>query len=197
MKARVKSNTVNTRHYVYRALKAIGENGFDGVTLRAKSTSIALEQLGVIPTDTPATVRHRIMQELRRQALITETRPDPTTLTLQLTVHGIHRLQRLELDTLSIATPDEWDGIWRMVTFDIPARRHESRYIMTSQLRRLGFVLLQNSIWLHPYPCFAHVETIVTYANLAQYVSLAELRRLDPLSEKRMLRHFPELKYSR
>lgn len=186
-----------TRDYVYLALKAIGVNGLDGVILQARSAATALEQFTVIDSNTPASLRHRIMQELRRQNLITESKLDDSTIKLQLTVHGVQRLQRLELDAISIDTPDKWDGMWRMVTFDIPARRQESRYIMTSQLRRLGFVLLQNSIWLHPYPCFAQVETIVKYANLAQYVSLAELRRLDLLSEKRMLRHFPELKYSR
>lgn len=182
-----------TREYVYHALKAIGANGLDGITIHATSAAVALEKLAVIDHTTPVPMRHRIMQELRRQSLITESKPDESSVKLQLTVHGIHRLQRLELDTLSIDSPDQWDGLWRMVTFDIPARRQESRYIMTSQLRRLGFTLLQNSIWVHPYPCFTQAESIVTYANLQQFVSLAEIRRLDPLSEKRLLRKYPNL----
>lgn len=183
---------MKTRQLIHSALAVIGEGGFDGVSVRAESLGEALETLGVY-TNLPPTIRHRLAQELRRQELITETK-ESDMITLQLSVRGIHRLQRLEISALKIATPQAWDHLWRMVMFDIPARRQESRYILTSELRRLGFVMVQKSMWLHPYPCYEVVQQVVDYANLQQFVSIAEISHLDSHSTSQMIRRYPELR---
>jgi DNA-binding transcriptional regulator PaaX len=44
-----------------------------------------------------------------------------------------------------------WDGIWRVVTFDLPEVRHKERHRLSRALRgrQLGF--LQRSVWVWPH----------------------------------------------
>jgi phenylacetic acid degradation operon negative regulatory protein len=43
-----------------------------------------------------------------------------------------------------------WDGVWRMVLFDVPQSRASLRVNLCRKLRRLRFGWLQNSVWLSP-----------------------------------------------
>ncbi len=47
----------------------------------------------------------------------------------------------------------KWDGRWRMVAFDIPERRRATRLRLRSVMREIGFVRLQDSVWVYPYDC--------------------------------------------
>ena len=49
--------------------------------------------------------------------------------------------------------PKRWDGKWRMLIFDIPERRRPLRAKVRATLRELGFVRLQDSVWVFPYDC--------------------------------------------
>jgi phenylacetic acid degradation operon negative regulatory protein len=45
-----------------------------------------------------------------------------------------------------------WDGLWRMVVFDVPAGQHALRMRLHRYLRENGFGYLQNSVWITPDP---------------------------------------------
>lgn len=47
----------------------------------------------------------------------------------------------------------KWDGRWRMVAFDIPERRGAVRFRLRSAMREIGFVRMQDSVWVYPYDC--------------------------------------------
>lgn len=47
----------------------------------------------------------------------------------------------------------KWDGRWRMVAFDIPERRRGVRSRLRAVMREIGFVRLQDSVWVYPYDC--------------------------------------------
>ena len=49
--------------------------------------------------------------------------------------------------------PNKWDGRWRMVIFDIVEKRRARRDWLRRELHHVGFVRLQNSVWITPYPC--------------------------------------------
>jgi len=46
-----------------------------------------------------------------------------------------------------------WDGRWRMIVFDIPERRKSVRFRLCAIMRDIGFVRLQDSVWVYPYDC--------------------------------------------
>lgn len=45
-----------------------------------------------------------------------------------------------------------WDGLWRLVLFDVPEDRHPHRLRLRRYLRAKGFGYLQGSAWVTPFP---------------------------------------------
>jgi len=46
-----------------------------------------------------------------------------------------------------------WNGRWRVVIFDIPERRRRTRDRLRIVMQEVGFVRLQDSVWVFPYDC--------------------------------------------
>lgn len=46
-----------------------------------------------------------------------------------------------------------WDKRWRVVIFDVPEKRRAVRNKLRTMMRELGFVRLQDSVWVYPYDC--------------------------------------------
>lgn len=66
----------------------------------------------------------------------------------------------------------KWDGRWRMVAFDIPERRRRVRSCLRAIMGEIGFVRLQDSVWVYPYDCedfFALLKTELKIGKDALY----------------------------
>ena len=72
---------------------------------------------------------------------------------IHLTKKGEQELLKYELGDLKIKEPRKWDKKWRIVIFDIKEKRRKTRDILRDKLNKLGFVRLQNSVWVFPYDC--------------------------------------------
>ena len=72
---------------------------------------------------------------------------------VRLTSKGEKELAKYELGDLKIEKPKKWDKKWRMVIFDIKETRKGIRTMLRNTLSRLGFVKLQNSVWIFPFDC--------------------------------------------
>lgn len=46
-----------------------------------------------------------------------------------------------------------WDHRYRMVIFDVPERRKSDRERLRRLMRELGFLRVQDSVWITPYEC--------------------------------------------
>lgn len=72
---------------------------------------------------------------------------------LRLTEKGVERLRKDELADYTLIVPKIWDKKWRVLIFDIP----EERKVLRAKLRRtlfsIGFIRLQDSVWVYPYDC--------------------------------------------
>ena len=77
---------------------------------------------------------------------------------LRLTAQGRRRL-------LGVRDPNEewnrhWDGIWRIVAFDIPETSSALRARLRRRLREHRFGWLQNSVWISPDPVDDFRQTV-------------------------------------
>jgi hypothetical protein len=186
-----------TRHETTRALNAvlevIGARGLSGVAVPATSLTQALDRLEAFPASFSPADKRALAANLRRQGLVEISKRD-NEIVLQPSVKGIHRLQRAQIDSLFIRPQQRWDGTWRMVSYDIPARYTKQRRLFTAELHRLGFTLLKDSTWFHPYPCFDVISELVGFCGLASFVMVAEVARLDEGSLRRLLKAYPTLR---
>lgn len=112
-----------------------------------------------------------------------------------ITDKGREMMERIEFGEYEIPQKAFWDGKWRVLIFDVSERRRRVR----NQLRRLldgaGFVRIQDSVWVYPYPCDefiglvrAHLKSGV--GELRSFVAEA-LESDKPLREHFRLRPAP------
>lgn len=73
---------------------------------------------------------------------------------LRLTSAG-RKVMQLEKEKAALMTRKKkrWDHRWRMVVFDVPERRRKVRRRLCALMREVGFVRLQDSVWVYPYDC--------------------------------------------
>jgi len=72
---------------------------------------------------------------------------------LALTPKGQLQLFNFENNGEPLKPPKRWDGKFRVVIFDIKENRRNDRTRVRDFLRGLGFLHLQHSVWVYPYPC--------------------------------------------
>lgn len=71
----------------------------------------------------------------------------------RITEKGESKLDFLDKHDFKLKIPKKWDGRWRVVIFDIKEFRSRTRFLLRKTLSQIGFVRLQNSVWLYPYDC--------------------------------------------
>ena len=98
---------------------------------------------------------------------------------LQVTDKGRQRLEDSDFETLVVKPRQKWDGIWRLVIYDIPEEHKQGRNALASKLNELGFYQLQRSTWLHLFPCRQVIESITTRYKIDRYVSYIKTMHID------------------
>lgn len=115
----------------------------------------------------------RILGYMKSQQLIEGSPSKPHVDPLSLSKRGEERLLSLNFDTI-IANTDSWDGLWRIVMFDIPEHKRGARDAIRRLLKQLGFKQIQRSVWIHPLPCFEQFQQIRNTYGIDSHLQLAE-----------------------
>lgn len=84
----------------------------------------------------------------------------------RLTTEGKKTLVKFEIEGLLKHKPIKWDGKYRVVIFDIKEKTRFSRDDLRYMLIKFGFLRLQNSVWVYPYPCEGVINLLRTNLNL-------------------------------
>lgn len=137
-------------------LMSVAAAGVLSVALLAPNALQALEKMGIITfkkrqREFINAARDRLIE----QGLLTK---DSRGL-LEMTAKGKQTLRRLELSDFKLKKPKKWDKKWRVLIFDIPEYRRGLREKVRRTLRAIGFVRVQDSVWVYPYPC----EDLITF----------------------------------
>lgn len=98
---------------------------------------------------------------------------------IRLTKNGKRKILRYSLTKLAIDKPKRWDGRWRLVLYDVPARDKTLGDMMRQALRTLGFYPIQESVYLTPYPCFEQVEFLREYYRLGDNVQYMVVEHVE------------------
>ncbi|MFH1454844.1 MAG: hypothetical protein ABIF22_00755 [bacterium] len=72
---------------------------------------------------------------------------------LFLTNEGKNKLEQFERMEFKVKIPKKWDEKWRVLIFDIKERKRSIRDKIRITLNFIGFIKLQNSVWVYPYDC--------------------------------------------
>lgn len=110
---------------------------------------------------------------------------------VRLTGKGQQELLKYQLREATIEKPKRWDKKWRVLVFDIKENRRSLRDGLRKELVNLGFIKLQNSVWVHPYECEEVIIMLKSYFCLGKDVLYMTVERLENdkwLKEKFVLR---------
>lgn len=77
---------------------------------------------------------------------------------LQITTAGKEKMMDLSLQPIPM--PKSWNKEWSLIIFDVPERNRKRRHHLRRLIKQLGFVQLQQSVWIHPAPCQKEFKTI-------------------------------------
>ena len=129
-------------------LQTVQTAGIIGVAVLAPNVVGAMAKMGMIPSSRQKDVVSRSSQRLVKSGLM-----EWKNSKLRLTTKGERALRALTLQEFSNTKPRKWDKKWRVLIFDIPERRRALRIKLRTTLRTIGFIRLQDSVWVYPYDC--------------------------------------------
>jgi len=113
---------------------------------------------------------------LRRNNLLRVERQGHEVM-VSLTPKGKEIAGYMEIEKLKIQKSKRWDGLWRIVVFDIAELRRFERNAFRGMLREIGFVHFQKSVWAQPFPCKREVDILRDFFGLSRKeVQLLEAR---------------------
>lgn len=170
-------------------LGSVAVVGMLAIGLVAPNVLGGMAKLGLVPKSREDEYIAAARRRLRRQGLLEEQGGF-----LRITVKGQTHLRKL---LLSLARPvplKRWDEKWRILIFDIPEKRKNIRARIREQLGTAGFVRLQDSVWVYPYPCEEFVALLkaeyrigkdMLYLIVDSLESDAELRKNFALPRSR------------
>jgi len=64
----------------------------------------------------------------------------------------------------------KWDGLWRIIAFDIDEKRRKTRDLFRQKLRDLGCMPIQKSVWITPRDISADLEELLSLLDLENNV---------------------------
>jgi virulence-associated protein VapD len=103
----------------------------------------------------------RTMKRLKKQQLVEQQGS-----VYILTKRGKRWILKYTLEDLAIPAPKVWDGKWRLVIYDVARHKAALRNIFRTTLRKIGFYNVQESVWLHPYPCEKEISFLRDYCGI-------------------------------
>lgn len=89
-----------------------------------------------------------------------------------LTENGKKKVLENAVSEMTINKPAHWDHKWRIVLYDINYDKKGLRNHFQKILKNAGFYQLQESVYIHAYPCEREIEFMRNFLGLAGEVRL-------------------------
>lgn len=94
---------------------------------------------------------------------------------VKLTEKGKEKIIKFKLEDLQIKPQRVWDKKFRLIIFDIPETFKYARKVFADKLKELGFVAMQKSAWVYPYPCADEFEFLISVYEIRPFVKLVTI----------------------
>ncbi|MFA5997339.1 MAG: hypothetical protein WC791_02495 [Candidatus Paceibacterota bacterium] len=96
-----------------------------------------------------------------------------------LTLLGSKRAKRYKLDSMKIEPQKKWDGMWRLVMFDVPEKKMMARRGINLILKKLGCVQYQKSVFITPFPCEKEIDFVGECFEAREYLRVITARDVE------------------
>lgn len=121
----------------------------------------------------------RSIRLLYESRLISERENHDGSVTMVLTKAGRKYALTYTLDGMKAPRQVKWDGLWRLIAFDIPEVKKKEREVLRFRLLQIGFKEYQKSIFIYPYPCDKETDFLIEFYRLRQFVRKISATHID------------------
>ena len=90
---------------------------------------------------------------------------------IELTKKGQELIKKIQVEEIQIKTPRKWNRVWHLVCYDIPENKKRERDYFRGTLMRLGFKIIQDSLWVFPYDCKEEIAVISQTLGISPFVA--------------------------
>ncbi len=132
---------------------------------------------------------NRSLKTLSEAGLVEELSGEHSSF-VRITPEGRHKLRSLKLSSPTSLVSTSWDGYWRMVMLDLPESRKSERNSLRYILKKAGFVMLKNSVWVSPFPLEHLFMNIKKDMGLSTEITILVTQLLDPETEQELVKIF-------
>ena len=129
-------------------LRTVATTGIIGISLIAPGVLVAMKKLGILERK-----RQKEFIDASRKRLLIGGYLEYHNKMLHITKKGEAYLLKETLYENLKNKSKKWDGKWRVLIFDIPEGRKSVREQIRYTLISVGFMRLQDSVWIYPYDC--------------------------------------------
>ena len=129
----------------------------------------------------------RIIKRLEKQEMISLNEAG-NQVRIEITEKGKRRLLEYDFENIQLKAK-KIDGKWRLIIFDIPEDKKISRDAFRRKLLQLGFIRLQDSVFVSAYPCKREIDFLCHYLGISDYVTLVSLDKIER-GEKLIFRRY-------
>ena len=98
---------------------------------------------------------------------------------IEITRKGKRRISSYDYEDIKLQHVKKWDGLWRVVMFDIPERKKRARNAISRKLKELGCHAVQKSVFIYPYDCRKEMDFIAGYLYVRKYIQYMEVKKVD------------------
>lgn len=96
-----------------------------------------------------------------------------------LTLSGKNQAMRYRLKELRIAPQKKWDGLWRIVMFDIPEEKRKARRAVARAIKDIGCTQYQKSVFITPYPCEQEIKLVGECFGVRKHIRLVVAQKIE------------------
>ncbi|KKS46220.1 MAG: Phenylacetic acid degradation operon transcriptional regulator, paaX family [Parcubacteria group bacterium GW2011_GWA1_47_8] len=105
-----------------------------------------------------------------------------------LTPTGKERAMRYKIKNMTIRRQKKWDGLWRIVMFDIPEDKKLARRAISHAIQKLGCLQYQKSVFITPYPCEKEIDFAGECFGVRKYIRIITAKDVEGINS--IKKHF-------
>lgn len=169
---------------VKEILKLVGAGAFLIGSLAFPTLPMALKPFINNPDEYEAWKRFNIpylkrtLKRLEEQKLV-ESEEQNCQQIIKITEAGRRKILQYSINELAIKKPKSWDRKWTLITYDIPEKLHWQRDIFREYLKAWRFYRIEESVFLHAWPCQKEIEFLREYLGIGEYVNTFIVSRIE------------------
>ena len=100
---------------------------------------------------------------------------------VEITKEGRKKILQYDFENLKLKKQKKWDGLWRVVMFDIPEDNKYARRALSNKLKSIGFYKFQKSVFIYPYKCGDEIQFVTNYFRVKRYVKCMLVNEVEDI----------------